>query len=32
MNPADNNEEKKVQDKVNLQKVKANPKKAEKDW
>lgn len=27
-----NNEEKKVQDKVNLQKVKANPKKAEKDW
>lgn len=27
-----NNEEKKVQDKVNLQKAKANPKKAEKDW
>ena len=27
-----NNEEKKVQDKVNQQKVKANPKKAEKDW
>ena len=27
-----NNEEKKVQDKVNVQKVKANPKKAEKDW
>jgi hypothetical protein len=27
-----NNEEKKVQDKVNLQKVKSNPKKAEKDW
>ncbi len=27
-----NNEEKKVQDKVNLQKVKGNPKKAEKDW
>lgn len=27
-----NNEEKKVQDKVNLQKVKPNPKKVEKDW
>ena len=27
-----NNEEKKVQEKVNLQKVKTNPKKAEKDW
>lgn len=27
-----NNEEKKVQDKVNLQKAKTNPKKAEKDW
>jgi hypothetical protein len=27
-----NNEEKKVQDKVNQQKVKVNPKKAEKDW
>ena len=27
-----NNEEKKVQDKVKVQKVKANPKKAEKDW
>lgn len=27
-----NNEEKKVQDKVNKQKVLANPKKAEKDW
>ncbi len=27
-----NNEEKKVQDKVNLQKVKANPKKTDKDW
>jgi len=27
-----NNEEKKVQDKVNVQKVKTNPKKAEKDW
>ena len=27
-----NNEEKKVQDKVNQQKVKANPRKAEKDW
>ena len=27
-----NNEEKKVQDKVNLQKVKTNPKKPEKDW
>lgn len=27
-----NNEEKKVQEKVNLQKVKSNPKKAEKDW
>lgn len=27
-----NNEEKKVQDKVNKQKVQANPKKAEKDW
>ncbi|WP_284651079.1 tetratricopeptide repeat protein [Flavobacterium terrisoli] len=27
-----NNEEKKVQDKVNKQKVHANPKKAEKDW
>jgi tetratricopeptide (TPR) repeat protein len=27
-----NNEEKKVQDKVNQQKVQANPKKAEKDW
>ena len=26
------NEEKKVQDKVNKQKVQANPKKAEKDW
>ncbi len=27
-----NNEEKKVQDKVNKQKVQANPRKAEKDW
>ena len=27
-----NNEEKKVQEKVNLQKVKANPNKPEKDW
>ena len=27
-----NNEEKKVQDKVNKQKVRTNPKKAEKDW
>jgi tetratricopeptide (TPR) repeat protein len=27
-----NNEEKKVQDKVNKQKVQANPKKVEKDW
>ncbi|MEO8240147.1 MAG: tetratricopeptide repeat protein [Flavobacterium sp.] len=27
-----NNEEKKIQDKVNAQKVKANPKKPEKDW
>jgi tetratricopeptide (TPR) repeat protein len=27
-----NNEEKKVQDKVNKQKVQANPKKADKDW
>ena len=27
-----NNEEKKVQDKVNLQKVKTNPKTPEKDW
>ncbi|WP_445453475.1 tetratricopeptide repeat protein [Flavobacterium sp. 25HG05S-40] len=27
-----NNEEKKVQDKVNKQKVQLNPKKAEKDW
>ncbi|MBP6557942.1 MAG: BatC protein [Flavobacterium sp.] len=27
-----NNEEKKVQDKVNKQKVQANPKKTEKDW
>ncbi len=27
-----NNEEKKVQDKVNQQKVRTNPKKAEKDW
>ena len=27
-----NNEEKKVQDKVNKQKVQANPKKAQKDW
>lgn len=27
-----NNEEKKVQDKVNKQKIQANPKKAEKDW
>ena len=27
-----NNEEKKVQEKVNLQKVKTNPKKPEKDW
>lgn len=27
-----NNEEKKIQDKVNAQKVKGNPKKAEKDW
>jgi hypothetical protein len=27
-----NNEEKKIQDKVNKQKIKANPKKAEKDW
>jgi len=27
-----NNEEKKVQDKVNKQKVQVNPKKAEKDW
>jgi tetratricopeptide (TPR) repeat protein len=27
-----NNEEKKVQDKVNKQKVRVNPKKAEKDW
>ena len=27
-----NNEEKKVQDKVNKQKAQANPKKAEKDW
>ena len=27
-----NNEEKKVQEKVNAQKVQANPKKPEKDW
>jgi hypothetical protein len=27
-----NNEEKKIQDKVNKQKIQANPKKAEKDW
>lgn len=27
-----NNEEKKIQDKVNAQKVKGNPKKPEKDW
>jgi uncharacterized protein HemY len=27
-----NNEEKKIQDKVNKEKVQANPKKAEKDW
>ena len=27
-----NNEEKKIQDKVNKQKVQANPKKTEKDW
>ncbi|MGL2965484.1 tetratricopeptide repeat protein [Flavobacterium sp. XGLA_31] len=27
-----NNEEKKIQDKVNKQKVQTNPKKAEKDW
>ncbi|HNP32359.1 MAG TPA: tetratricopeptide repeat protein [Flavobacterium sp.] len=27
-----NNEEKKIQDKVNKQKVQVNPKKAEKDW
>jgi len=27
-----NNEEKKVQDKMNKQKIQANPKKAEKDW
>jgi tetratricopeptide (TPR) repeat protein len=27
-----NNEEKKIQDKVNSQKVKTNPKKTEKDW
>lgn len=27
-----NNEEKKIQDKVNKKKVRANPKKAEKDW
>ena len=27
-----NNEEKKIQDKVNAQKVKSNPKKPEKDW
>ncbi|MFB9077741.1 tetratricopeptide repeat protein [Flavobacterium procerum] len=27
-----NNEEKKIQDKVNAQKVKGSPKKAEKDW
>ncbi|KRD62621.1 BatC protein [Flavobacterium sp. Root935] len=27
-----NNEEKKIQDKVNAQKVKGNPKKTEKDW
>jgi len=27
-----NNEEKKIQDKVNKQKVQSNPKKAEKDW
>lgn len=27
-----NNEEKKVQDKVNKQKIQTNPKKAEKDW
>jgi hypothetical protein len=27
-----NNEEKKVQEKLNLQKVKANPVKQEKDW
>ena len=27
-----NNEEKKIQDKVNAQKVKTNPKKTEKDW
>lgn len=27
-----NNEEKKIQDRVNKQKVQANPKKAEKDW
>ena len=27
-----NNEEKKIQDKVNAQKIKGNPKKTEKDW
>jgi hypothetical protein len=27
-----NNEEKKVQDKVNLQKANVNPQRAEKDW
>jgi len=27
-----NNEEKKIQDKVNAQKVKGAPKKTEKDW
>jgi hypothetical protein len=27
-----NNEEKKIQNKVNKQKIQANPKKAEKDW
>ncbi|MCI9844306.1 tetratricopeptide repeat protein [Flavobacterium pectinovorum] len=27
-----NNEEKKIQDKVNAQKIKGNPRKAEKDW
>ena len=27
-----NNEEKKIQDRVNKQKIQANPKKAEKDW
>ncbi|HEX8014838.1 MAG TPA: BatC protein, partial [Flavobacterium sp.] len=27
-----NNEEKKIQDKVNAQKVKGSPKKNEKDW